>query len=61
MTDQHILHTGIYKDGHGNLRKLPSSEVDRYYIFKAVHKRVRKNNKRVLEMLKNKLSFVGTV
>ncbi len=48
MTDAHILNTGLYKDGYGNLKKLPSSEVDRYYIFKAVHKRKVRALKRLM-------------
>jgi len=44
---ENILKSGSYKDGYGKSHKLPSSEGDRYYIFKAIEKRCRKANKRL--------------
>lgn len=46
---ENILKTGIYKNGYGISCKLPSSEFDRYYIFKAIGKRLRKSKMRAKE------------
>ena len=48
---ENVIKSGFYKDGLGNSRKLPSSESDRDFIFKAISKRYRKASKR----LKNQL------
>ncbi len=45
-----LIESGIYKNGHGITCKLPSSEVDRYYIFKAISKRYRRNFKKSKEL-----------
>lgn len=48
---ENVIKDGFYKDGLGNSRKLPSSESDRYFIFKAISKRYRKASKRIKNQL----------
>jgi hypothetical protein len=45
--EREILKSGFYKDGYGDSKKLPSSEFDQYYIFRAIRKRCRKANKNI--------------